>query len=64
MHRFTAKNEVLESASRKNPIWPPEYDLPGNFIFSLLHGGILVTPHHSDFYDWWMGNSTEINHFA
>ncbi len=57
------KNELLKSATTKNPYLPPEYDLPGNFIFSLLQRGIVVIPHHSDFYGQWMANCTEINDF-
>ena len=55
-----AKNELLKSAHTGNPIWPPEYDLPGNFIFSLHYGGIVVTPHHSEFYGWWMATAQKL----
>ncbi len=55
---------TIHKSITENPIWPPEYDLPGNFIFSLLEGAMIVTPHHSDFYGWCMGNPTEINDFA
>ena len=61
--RITAKNEILKRANTENPKYPPEYDLPGNFIFSLLHRGIILTPHHSDFYGQCMANCAEINDF-
>ena len=45
------------------PIWPPKYDLPVFFIFSLFWWDMEVTPYHIVLSDQWMGNSAEINEF-
>ncbi len=63
MWQNTAKRDCKKSGVTNMPIWPPEYDLPGFFIFSLFWWDMVVTPYHIDLSGQWMGNCTEINDF-